>query len=52
MTCAERGFLLVRVRDEIAMTRDAYKALYESSTAFGMRKALMAENFKNEMTTN
>ena len=47
--CAERGFLLVRVRDEIRMTVQAYQTLYESSIAYGMRKALMAEQKKNEM---
>jgi dynein light intermediate chain, axonemal len=47
--CLERGFLLVRVRDEIRMTIEAYQALYESSIAFGMRKALQAEQRKAEM---
>ena len=47
VSCAERGFLLVRVRDEITMTLNAYKALYESCTAYAMRKALMAEMWKN-----
>ena len=47
INCAERGFLLVRVRDEIKMTIQAYQTLYESSIAFGMRKALMAEQEKN-----
>jgi dynein light intermediate chain len=47
--CAERGFLLVRVRDEIKMTIQAYQTLYESSIAYGMRKALMAEQRKNDM---
>jgi dynein light intermediate chain len=41
--CAERGLLLLRVRDEIRMTICAYQSLYESSIAFGMRKALQAE---------
>lgn len=50
--CAERGFLLVRVRDEIKMTIQAYQTLYESSIAYGMRKALMAEQGKNEMNGN
>merc|ERR1712166_1637174 len=50
--CAERGFLLVRVRDEIRMTVQAYQTLYESSIAYGMRKALMSEQKKNEMQTN
>ena len=49
--CAERGFLLVRVRDEIRMTIQAYQTLYESSIAYGMRKALMAECRKTEMQT-
>ena len=50
--CAERGFLLVRVRDEISGTIQAYRTLYESSIAYGMRKALVAECRKNEMQTN
>ena len=44
--------MLVRVRDEIKMTIQAYQTLYESSIAYGMRKALMAEQKKNEMQTN
>ena len=52
INCAERGFLLVRVRDELKMTLNAYQTLYESSIAYGMRKALMAEQKKNEMSTN
>ena len=40
----------MRVRDEITMTINAYKSLYESSIAYGMRKALMAEMAKNNMT--
>lgn len=52
INCAERGFLLVRVRDEIKMTIQAYQTLYESSIAYGMRKALMAEQKKNEIQTN
>ena len=52
INCAERGFLLVRVRDEIKMTIAAYQTLYESSIAYGMRKALMSEQGKNEMNAN
>jgi dynein light intermediate chain len=37
------------VRDEIRMTIAAYQTLYESSVAFGMRKALMAEQGKADM---
>ncbi|XP_040390637.1 axonemal dynein light intermediate polypeptide 1 isoform X2 [Cygnus olor] len=47
--CFERGLLLLRVRDEIQMTIAAYQTLYESSTAFGMRKALQAEQGKHDM---
>lgn len=41
INCAERGLLLLRIRDEIRMTISAYQILYESSIAFGIRKALM-----------
>ena len=33
----------MRVRDEIKMTIQAYQTLYESSIAYGMRKALQDE---------
>lgn len=36
------------MRDEARMTIAAYQTLYESSIAFGMRKALMAEQKKME----
>ncbi|XP_033957587.1 axonemal dynein light intermediate polypeptide 1 isoform X2 [Pseudochaenichthys georgianus] len=49
INCAERGLLLMRVRDEIQMTMAAYQKLYESSVAFGMRKALQAEQGKDDM---
>lgn len=49
INCAERGLLLLRVRDEIRMSLDAYRAIYESSTAFGMRKALHTEQTKVEL---
>jgi len=49
VNCAERGLLLLRVRDEIRMTLAAYQSLYESSIAFGMRKALIAEQRKSEL---
>jgi hypothetical protein len=39
----ERGLLLLRIRDEIRMTMDAYRTLYESSISFGVRKQLQAE---------
>jgi dynein light intermediate chain len=43
LNCPERGLLTLRVRDEIRMTTDAYKTLYESSVAFGVRKQMEAE---------
>ena len=49
INCAERGLLLLRVRDELRMTIAAYQTLYESSIAFGMRKALQAEQGKADM---
>merc|ERR1712216_1021518 len=45
----ERGLLLLRVRDEIRMTIDAYKTLYDSSVTFGVRKQLQAEQGMGEM---
>eukprot|EP00948_MAST-09A_sp_MAST-9A-sp1_P002773 g2773.t1 len=44
-----RGLLLLRVRDEIRMTIDAYKTLYDSSVTFGVRKQLQAEQGMREM---
>mmetsp|Transcript_3049 Transcript_3049/g.5540 ORF Transcript_3049/g.5540 Transcript_3049/m.5540 type:complete len:242 (-) Transcript_3049:157-882(-) len=49
INCAERGLLLLRVRDEMRMTIAAYQTLYESSVAFGMRKALQTEQGKSDM---
>ena len=34
------------------MAIQAYQTLYESSIAYGMRKALMAEQSKNEMNSS
>ena len=49
ISCTERGELLLRLRDEVHMTVDAYRNLYESSVAFGIRKALVARHEKEEM---
>ncbi|KAG8230125.1 hypothetical protein J437_LFUL010617 [Ladona fulva] len=49
INCTERGLLLLRVRDEIRMTIAAYQALYESSIAYGMRKALQFTQNKGEV---
>lgn len=48
--CTEMGLLLLRVRDEIQMTLAAYRALSDSSMAFGVRKALQAELEKTVRT--
>merc|ERR1712113_587551 len=48
INCAERGLLLLRVRDEIRMTIAAYQTLYESSVTFGTRKQLQSEQGKAE----
>lgn len=49
INCAERGLLLLRVRDELRMSLTAYQTLYESSIAYAMRKALEAEQGKSDM---
>ncbi|XP_002989619.2 28 kDa inner dynein arm light chain, axonemal isoform X1 [Selaginella moellendorffii] len=49
VNCAERGLLLLRIRDELRMTIAAYQTLYESSVAFGLRKSLQAECGKADM---
>ncbi|XP_076248009.1 putative inner dynein arm light chain, axonemal Dnali1 [Calliopsis andreniformis] len=49
VNCAERGLLLLRIRDELKMTLAAYQILYQSSIAFGMRKALQAEQGKEDL---
>ncbi|KAG9395415.1 axonemal dynein light intermediate polypeptide [Carpediemonas membranifera] len=49
VNCAERGVLLLRVRDEMRMTSQAYQTLYESAIAYGMRKTLQAEQGRKEL---
>lgn len=49
INCSERGLLLLRIRDEIAMSMEAYETLYCSSVAFGMRKALQAQEEKERL---
>merc|ERR1711968_30757 len=49
INCAERGLLLLRVRDEARMTISAYETLYESSIAYGIRKALRSEQLKADL---
>lgn len=47
--CAERGLLLLRIRDELRMTANAYRTLYEASVGFGKKKTVEAEKGKPEM---
>ena len=41
--------MLIRVRDEYRMILAHYQTLYDSSVAFGMRKALQANRDKEVM---
>ena len=50
INCAERGLLLLRVRDEIRMTTASYQTLYESSISFGMRKSLSSSIARTVMS--
>eukprot|EP01083_Nonionella_stella_P137469 418242_1 len=47
----ERGLLTLRVRDEAKMTIAAYQTLYNTSLAFGLRKAIQAEQGVVELAT-
>lgn len=49
INCSERGLLLLRIRDEMVMSMDAYETLYCSSIAFGMRKALQSQEGKEKL---
>ncbi len=49
INCAERGYLLLRVRDEVRMVTKSYQKLYDSSIAYGMQKALVATKAKSDM---
>jgi dynein light intermediate chain len=49
INCAERGHLLLRVRDEIRMYKETLQGLYDSSIAYGLKKALVAEQTKKDM---
>ncbi len=42
--CPDLANLLSRIKDELTMTSDSYKKLYESSVTFGIRKALTARH--------
>jgi dynein light intermediate chain len=47
INCLERGILLMRIKNETAMTINTYKILYESCISYGMRTFISAEKEKN-----
>jgi len=47
--CAERGLLLMRIREEIKMTLSAYRTMNESTLAHGARKKLQTESKRIEL---
>jgi hypothetical protein len=42
--CPNRGSMLIRVRDEIIENLNRYQKLFESVTAYGIRKSLIVIN--------
>ena len=50
INCLERGILLMRIKNETAMTINTYKILYESCVTYGMRTYISAEKEKNICT--
>ena len=47
INCLERGILLMRIKNETAMTINTYKILYESCISYGMRTFISAEKEKS-----
>jgi len=47
--CPERGLLLLRLRDELKMTTNAYRTLYNVSIDFGLKQTVEAERGMPEM---
>ncbi|KAF8562154.1 hypothetical protein P879_11789 [Paragonimus westermani] len=45
--CAERGLLLLRVRNEVATTLAALQSIYASGVVFGLQKSLAREADRN-----
>ncbi|KER32385.1 hypothetical protein T265_01608 [Opisthorchis viverrini] len=48
--CAERGLLLLRVRNEVATTLAALQSIYASGVVFGLQKSLAREADRNRQT--
>ena len=46
---AERGLLLLKVRDEIKMSIASYQILYESAILYGIRKQQQAEDAREQL---
>lgn len=49
INCAERGLLLLRVRDEIRLSIMSFQSLLESSIAYGIRKAILVEKQQSDV---
>ena len=49
INCSHRGLLLVRVRDELRMNIQCYQNLYESAMAYGIRRTLASETYKQNL---
>lgn len=49
--CAERGLLLLRVRNEVQTTITALQSIYASGVVFGLQKSLAREADRNRQTT-
>ena len=41
--------MLVRIRDEYRMVKECLLKLYDSSIHYGMKKAMISNNVRNEM---
>uniref|UniRef100_A0A183B0Q3 CCD27 protein n=1 Tax=Echinostoma caproni TaxID=27848 RepID=A0A183B0Q3_9TREM len=48
--CAERGLLLLRVRNEVDTTLAALQSIYASGVVFGLQKSLAREADRNRQT--
>lgn len=48
INCPERGLILLRVRDELRLTQEAYRALYESSIEYGARNQALFTHANEE----
>ncbi|XP_025206806.1 33 kDa inner dynein arm light chain, axonemal-like [Melanaphis sacchari] len=49
LNCAERGYMLIRIRDELQMSINGYKEMYESALAHGIRKSLQRKHAKSDL---